>query len=119
MAEVEEDLKAPEYHKPLEYYGKCTNFFVRRARFKFDRNGVVVRSPFRAKHHVVMQYMAAGLKYPLPPSLLPDPPPPTRPPPPPEADLWMAENYGDLNSRSNCISLSGHALMFAQFSLSG
>ncbi len=32
--------------------------------------------------------------------------------------LWTAENYGDLNSRSNCISLSRRALMFAQFSLS-
>ena len=33
--------------------------------------------------------------------------------------LWTAENYGDLVSRSNCISLSGRTLMFAQFSLSG
>ncbi len=31
---------------------------------------VVVQSPFRAKHHVVMQCMAAGLKCPLPPSPL-------------------------------------------------
>ncbi len=51
---------------------------------------VVVRSPFRAKHHVVVQYMAAGLKCPQPPLPLPDPlfpsplpdplpPPPARP----------------------------------------
>ncbi len=38
---------------------------------------LVVRSPFRAKHHVVMQYMAAGPKCPLPPL---DRPPPARPP---------------------------------------
>ena len=35
---------------------------------------LVVRSPFRVKHHVVMQYMVAGLKYPLPTPL-----PPARP----------------------------------------
>ena len=48
---------------------------------------VIVRSPFRAKHHVVMQYMAAGLKYPLPPPPLPLPPgqtPLARPPPWPD-----------------------------------
>ena len=41
-------------------------------------SSLIVRSPFRAKHHVVVQNMAAGLKYPLPPSPqtpLPDPPP--------------------------------------------
>ncbi len=38
--------------------------------------GIFVRSPFRAKHHVVVQYMAAGLKYPPPPSPLWDPLPP-------------------------------------------
>ncbi len=32
--------------------------------------------------------------------------------------LWTAESYGDLISRSSCISLSGRTLMFAQFSLS-
>ncbi len=36
---------------------------------------LVVRSPFRAKHYVVVQYMAAGLKCPLSPSPLPPPPP--------------------------------------------
>ncbi len=51
----------------------------------------LVRSPFRAKHHVVVQYMAAGLKCPLPPppsptpspspSPLPDLPPYQTPPP--------------------------------------
>ncbi len=52
---------------------------------------VIVRSPFRAKHHVVVQYMAAGLKCPLPPTPygtpLPPvgPPSPYGPPPPPEA----------------------------------
>ena len=44
--------------------------------------GLVVRSPFRAKHHVVVQYgkvdemSHAPLPLPLP---LPDPPPPARP----------------------------------------
>ncbi len=41
---------------------------------------IIVRSPFRAKHHVVMQYMAAGPNCPLPP--LPRPPPPAPPDPP-------------------------------------
>ncbi len=36
---------------------------------------VIVRSPFRAKHHVVMQYMAAGPKCPLPPPRRQTPPP--------------------------------------------
>ncbi len=40
---------------------------------------VIVRSPFRAKHHVVVQYMAGWMKCPLPPSL--NHPPPARPPP--------------------------------------
>ncbi len=45
---------------------------------------LVVRSPFRAKHHVVVQYMARWMKCPLPPSplntlALPNPPAP-RPP---------------------------------------
>ncbi len=35
---------------------------------------LVVRSPFRARHHVVVQYMAAGPKCPLPPGS-PRPPP--------------------------------------------
>ncbi len=35
-----------------------------------------MRRPFGVKHHVLMQYMAAGLKCPLPlPLPLPDPPP--------------------------------------------
>ncbi len=37
------------------------------------RSCIIVRSPFRAKPHVVVQYMAAVLKCPLPP-------PPARPP---------------------------------------
>ncbi len=41
-----------------------------------DVNGapspIVMRSPFRAKHHMVMQYLTAGLKCPLPPPW-PDP----------------------------------------------
>ncbi len=43
----------------------------------------VVRSPFRAKHHVVVQDMAAGLKCPLPPCGTPAawPDPPTNPHP--------------------------------------
>ncbi len=43
----------------------------------------IVRSPFRVKHHVVMQYMAAGLKCPLPPSPSPQPPSPYQTPLPP------------------------------------
>ncbi len=52
-----------------------------------------MRSPFRAKHHVVVQYMARWVKCPLPPPPTPLPSPcpapspspcqtPTRPPPP-------------------------------------
>ena len=60
----------------------------------------IVRSPFRAKHHVVVQYMTGGRKCPLPPSpLTPSPspnplpawtpmpnPPPLWPDPPPLTD---------------------------------
>ena len=53
-------------------------------------SGIVVRSPFGAKHHVAVQFMARWMKCPLPPCPspnppplpLPDPPPPARPPPP-------------------------------------
>ncbi len=48
---------------------------------------VGVRSPFRAKHHVVVQYMARWMKCPLPPPL-PQPPPPTRSPSPAKTPWW-------------------------------
>ncbi len=54
---------------------------------------VIVRSPFRAKHHVVVQYMAGWMKCPLspplptpPPDPLPDPPSPCQTPPPHRED---------------------------------
>ncbi len=43
---------------------------------------IVVRSPFRAKHHVAVQYMAGYMKCPLPPPL-PQPPLPLSDPPSP------------------------------------
>ncbi len=43
-------------------------------------SSLFVRSPFRAKHYVVVQFMAGWMKCPLPPP--PNPPPP--PPPPPD-----------------------------------
>ena len=47
-----------------------------------DKQAVlIVRSPFRAKHHVVVQYMAGWMKCPLPPPLNPPPPPPQTPHP--------------------------------------
>ncbi len=52
--------------------------------------GVIVRSPFRAKHRVIVQYMVALMKCPLSPPppptplLLPPAPSPTGPPPQPE-----------------------------------
>ncbi len=60
----------------------------------------VVRSPFRAKHHVVMQYMAAGPKCPLAP-----PPPPRQTPPPARPPLqktaWLVEDKEDLEELIN------------------
>ncbi len=46
------------------------------------RRTFIVRSPFRAKHHVVVQYMTGWMKCPLPPP--PPPNPPAGPPPPPD-----------------------------------
>ena len=53
---------------------------------------LVVRSPFRAKHYVVVQYMAAGLKCPLSPSPLP---------PPPLWTVWVAEDKEDKEELMN------------------
>ncbi len=58
-------------------------------------NRIVVRSPFRAKHHVVMQYMAAGPKCPLPP---PDPPGQT---PPLQKTAWLVEDKEDQEELIN------------------
>ncbi len=35
-------------------------------RDKDSPDWLIVQSPFRAKHHVVVQYMAGWMKYPLP-----------------------------------------------------
>ncbi len=69
----------------------------------------IVRSPFRAKHHVVMQYMAAGPKCPLPPA--PRPPAPRPPPwgqtpppearPPPQKTVWLVEDKEDQEELIN------------------
>ncbi len=63
---------------------------------------LIVRSPFRAKHHVVVQCMAAGLKCPLPPPPYqtplppwPDPPPMARPPPCGQTPAWLVEDKED------------------------
>ncbi len=52
-----------------------------RGNFMFFQTYFVVRSPFRAKHHVVVQYMARWMKCPLPPPPL-DPLPLPNPLPP-------------------------------------
>ncbi len=52
---------------------------------------VFVRSPCRAKHHVVVQYMAAGPKCPLPPLPLPQPPPPPPTPSPYQTPLPLPD----------------------------
>ena len=48
---------------------------------RYEDESFIVRSPFRAKHHVVVQYMAAGPKCPLPPSPCGTPLPPWPDPP--------------------------------------
>ncbi len=59
--------------KEPKKYADRTSIFV---------NGMIVRSPFRAKHHVVVQYMEGWMKYPLPfPLPNPSAPPPTPSPP--------------------------------------
>ncbi len=52
-------------------------------------HGIVVRSPFRAKHHVVVQYMARRMKCPLPPSPFPNTLP--QPPPQEQHDWWKTK----------------------------
>ncbi len=56
---------------------------LRAAQSKQTPIHLIVRSLFWAKHYVVVQYMAAGWKCPLPPAPtpLPDPPPPSQTPP--------------------------------------
>ncbi len=69
----------------------------------------IVRSPFRAKHYVVMQYMAAGPKCPLPPPPWIDPyPSPLLPPldpttarPPPKKTAWLVEDREDQEELMN------------------
>ncbi len=60
---------------------------------------LIVRSPFRAKHHVVVQYMARWMKCPLPPP--PNPPSPTPSPcpnptsPQPDPPSWTPPGQHD------------------------
>ncbi len=88
-------------------------------------NSFVVRSPFRAKHYVAVQYMARWMKCPLPPPLplpqlhspLPDPPSPARPPsstgPPPPC--WTRRtrknrrHYRQGTSHCSCLE---HCFLF-------
>ncbi len=70
-----------------------------------------MRSPFRAKHHVVVQYMVRWMKCPLP-SPSPQPPPPTGPPPPPDPPAWRRQggqgridNITDRQGTSHCSCL--------------
>ncbi len=58
---------------------------------------VIVRSPLRAKHHVVVQYMAGWMKCPLPP------PPPPNPParPPLLGTAWLVEDKEDKEEFMN------------------
>ncbi len=69
--------------------------FARLALRLYSRRLVlIVRSPFGAKHHVVVQYMARWLKCPLPPPPTPPPPPqplkPLAPGPPQPPPPWKA-----------------------------
>ncbi len=71
---------------------------------------VVVRSPFRAKHHVVVQYMAGWMKCPLPPSPPPNPLSPARPPrgvpPGGGGPAWLVEDKEDKEELMNKAELT-------------
>ncbi len=67
---------------------------------------LIVRSPFGAKHHVVVQYMAAGLKCPLCPLPHLNTPPAARPHPlqldtPPPQTAWLVEDKEDKEELMN------------------
>ncbi len=84
----------------------------------------IVRNPFRAKHHVAVQYMARWTKYPLPPlnsHPLPQPPSPCPDPPPldppcPQNPLWKIRrtrknwrHYRQGTSHCSCLE---HCFLF-------
>ncbi len=69
-----------EHSKPHEREGDSAPTNIR-----LSTAGVIVRNPFRAKHHVVVQYMARWMKCQLPPYPRPPPPPQT---PPSLHGLW-------------------------------
>ncbi len=62
-----------------------------------------VRSPFRAKHHVVVQYVARWMKCPLPSS--PAPAQPSAPGPPPVEDKEDKEELATLPARDFALQL--------------
>ncbi len=66
---------------------------------------IIVRSPFRAKHHVVVQYMAAGPKCLLPPPPPGGPPCPDtlcpNPPPLGHQTTWLVEDKEDKEELMN------------------
>ncbi len=65
----------PNSHRPAK-----KNYKVVVAHKALCVSNLFVRSPFRAKHHVVVQFMTRWLKCPLPLSPNPPPPNPLRPP---------------------------------------
>ncbi len=73
--------------------------------YKWDtkQNLVIVRSPFWAKHHVVVQCMARWMKCPLSPS--PPPPPGMDPPPGPP---WQGEHgrIDDITGKGLCTAVA-------------
>ncbi len=72
---------------------------------------LIVRSPFRAKYHVVVQYMARWMNCPLPPS--PSPLSPLDPPPPAEKTMRTRENQRhDRQGTSHCSCLE-HCFLYA------
>ncbi len=76
---------------------------------------VIVRSPFRSKHYVVVQYMARWLKCPLP--LPPDPPLPPQPPtheaPYPQTSLPPDPSHGKQGGQGGIGDITGKGLRTA------
>ncbi len=75
----------------------------------------IVRSPFRAKHHVVVQYMAAGPKCPLPPPPCGAPPPWPDPPtdPPTPMDSMTGGGQGRIDEQGRIDNITDAARDFA------
>ncbi len=87
----------PQVNHLCPVRGATAVFDLRIRRNRVTRKSclLIVRSPFRAKHHVVVQYMARWMKCPLPPPPKPHPPPlphtqtpPTAIPPMDSAHDW-------------------------------